>query len=46
MLTSLVVTCKSLRINPFAYLHDLFTRINSQPQSRLTELLSDQWKEL
>jgi len=44
VLTSLVATCKRLRIDPFAYLRDLFERISSHPQSRLAELLPDQWQ--
>ena len=32
-----------LRIEPFAYLRDLFTRI-THPHHRLDELLPDQWK--
>jgi len=44
VLTSLIVTCKRLRIDPFAYLRDIFNRISSHPKSRLAELLPDQWK--
>jgi hypothetical protein len=44
VLTSLIATCKSLGIDPFAYLRDLFARISSHPQTRLAELLPDQWK--
>jgi hypothetical protein len=44
VLTSLIATCKGLGIDPFAYLRDLFARISSHPQSRLGELLPDQWK--
>ena len=44
VLTSLIATCKRLTIDPFAYLRDLFARISSHPQSRLAELLPDQWK--
>ena len=43
VLTSLIATCKSLGIAPFAYLRDVFERISSHPQTRLTELLPDQW---
>jgi hypothetical protein len=42
-LTSLIATCKRLGMDPFAYLRDLFGRISSHPQSRLAELLPDQW---
>ncbi|MCL5671779.1 MAG: transposase domain-containing protein [Acidobacteria bacterium] len=44
VLTSLIATSKRLRVDPFAYLRDLFARISSHPQSRLAELLPDQWK--
>ena len=29
---------------PFTYLRDLFTRINSHPHNRLDELLPDRWQ--
>jgi len=44
VLTSLIATCKGLRIDPFAYLRVTFRHISSLPQSRLAELLPDQWK--
>ena len=44
VLTSLIATCKRLHLDPFAYLRDLFARISSHPQSRLAELLPDQWQ--
>ena len=44
VLTSLIATCKRLRIDPFAYLRDIFERISGHPQSRLVELLPDQWQ--
>jgi transposase len=44
VLTSLIATCKRLHIDPFAYLRDIFDRISSHPQSRLAELLPEQWK--
>ncbi len=43
VLTSLIATCKRLGLDPFAFLHDIFDRISSHPQSRLAELLPDQW---
>jgi len=43
VLTSLIASCKSLEIAPFAYLRDLFERISAHPQNRLVELLPDQW---
>jgi hypothetical protein len=44
VLTSVIATCKRLGIDPFAYLRDLFVRISSHPQTRLAELLPDQWQ--
>lgn len=44
VLSSLIATSKRLGLDPFAYLRDLFERISSHPQSRLAELLPDQWK--
>jgi transposase len=43
VLSSLIASCKRLRLDPFAYLRDIFERISSHPQSRLAELLPDQW---
>jgi hypothetical protein len=44
VLSSLIATSKRLSLDPFAYLRDLFGHIGSHPQSRLAELLPDQWK--
>ena len=43
LLTSLVATCKRHHMDPFAYLRDVFERINAHPKNRLEELLPDQW---
>jgi transposase len=43
VLNSLIATCKRLRIDPFAYLRDVFQRIGGHPNNRLDELLPDQW---
>lgn len=45
ILTSFVMTCKRLKIDPFAYLRDVFDRISAYPSKRLEELLPDRWKE-
>jgi transposase len=42
----LCVTCKNLGIDPFAYLRDVLDRISTHPNSRLPELVPDQWKKL
>ena len=34
---------KRLGLDPFAYLRDIFEGIGAHPQSRLAELLPDQW---
>ena len=44
VLTSLITTSKRLGLNPFAYLRDIFQRIGAHSQSRLAELLPDQWQ--
>ena len=44
VLTSLIATCKRLRVDPFAYLRDLFEHVSHHPQSRLAELLPDHWQ--
>jgi len=43
VLSTLIASCKRLRIEPFAYLRDLFTRISTHPNHRLDELLPDKW---
>lgn len=43
VLSSLIASCKRLRIEPFAYLRDLFTRISTHPHHRLDDLLPDKW---
>jgi transposase len=43
LLTSLVATCKRHHMDPFAYLREVFERINAHPKNRLEELLPDQW---
>ena len=40
------MTCKNLGIDPFVYLRDVLDRISTHPNSRLNELLPDQWKKL
>jgi transposase len=44
VLSSLIITCKRLEIDPFAYLREVFDRISAHKQSRLEELLPDKWK--
>lgn len=44
VLSTLIASCKRLRIEPFAYLRDLFTRISAHPHHHLDELLPDKWR--
>jgi transposase len=44
VLTSFIITCKRNKIDPFAYLKDIFERISAHPMSRLEELLPDRWQ--
>jgi hypothetical protein len=43
VLTSLIAACKRHRIDPFAYLRDVFQRIGGHPKKRLAELLPHKW---
>ena len=43
---SLCTTCKSLGIDPQAYLRDVLERISTHPASRIEELLPDRWQAL
>jgi transposase len=43
VLSTLIASCKRLRIEPFGYLRDLFTRIGTHPHQRIDELLPDKW---
>jgi hypothetical protein len=43
MLSSLIASAKGRRVDPFAYLRDVFERIPAHPRNRLAELLPDQW---
>lgn len=44
ILTSFITTCKRHKIDPFAYLRDIFERIPTHPEDRLEELLPDKWQ--
>ena len=43
ILYSMVASCKALKVEPWAYLRDVLERVGSTPQSRIAELLPDQW---
>ena len=43
-LISLCMTCKTLGVEPWAYLRDVLDRVSTHPNSRIEELLPDRWK--
>ena len=43
VLMSLCTTCKTLGIDPQAYLRDVLDRISTHPARRIEELLPDRW---
>jgi transposase len=44
ILHSLVVTCRLNEVNPAAYIEDVLRRVMDHDQTRLDELLPDQWQ--
>jgi hypothetical protein len=44
VLTSIMATCQRVKIDPFAYLRDVLSRIASHPIKKLDELLPANWK--
>ncbi len=42
---SLIVSCKRLKVEPFAYLRDVIDRVSTHPASRIWELTPRGWKE-
>ena len=45
VLCSFTSTCKSLGIDPFAYLRDILERISDHPNQLLDRLLPDKWRD-
>jgi transposase len=43
-LQTIVATCRLHDVNPYAYIKDVLIRIQSHPQSKIDELLPQQWK--
>lgn len=41
---SLVASCKLCKKDPFAYLRDVLTRVNTHPANRISELTPPNWK--
>jgi len=46
ILYSFIGSCRSLNINPYEYLKDVLSKINSYPHAKLYELLPHNWKKL
>lgn len=46
ILYSFIGSCRALDINPYEYLKDVLSKINSYPHARLHELLPHNWKKL
>jgi hypothetical protein len=46
VLMSLIQSCQSYGVEPFAYLRDVLDRVSTHPASRIAELLPDVWKPL
>jgi transposase len=44
VLFSMIATCDRHKVDPFAYLRDVLTRIAAHPMHRLAELLPERWK--
>jgi hypothetical protein len=44
VLWSLVQSCGSYGVEPWAYLRDVLDRVSTHPASRIAELLPDAWK--
>lgn len=44
ILFSLIATCKRHKVEPFAYLRDVLTRIAATPISQLDQFLPDRWQ--
>jgi hypothetical protein len=44
VLFSIVVSCKLAGVDPFAYLRDILTRLQSHPADRVHELVPREWK--
>jgi transposase len=45
-LYALVSTCEANGVNPEEYLADVLLRVQTHPQSRISELLPHEWKRL
>ncbi len=44
VLMSIVQSCRSFGVEPFAYLRDVLDRVSTHPAGRIAELLPDAWK--
>jgi hypothetical protein len=43
ILFSIVLSCRRIDLDPYAYLDDILRRVNTHPASRIDELLPDHW---
>lgn len=43
VLRSFVASCELVKVDPFAWFHDVLSRIGAQPMTRLEELLPHRW---
>ena len=43
VLFSMIATCDRHKVDPFAYLRDVLTRLAAHPMHRLAELLPERW---
>jgi len=43
---SFIESCRAAQIEPYEYLEDVLTRINTHPASRINELLPEEWQRL
>ena len=46
VLRSFIASCKRNSVEPFAWFHDVLSRIPARPITRLSELLPHNWKTL
>ncbi|MEZ5327150.1 MAG: transposase domain-containing protein [Verrucomicrobiales bacterium] len=43
ILFSIVMSCRRIDLDPYAYLDDILRRVNTHPASQIDELLPDRW---
>ena len=45
ILFSIVMSCRRIDLDPYAYLDDVLRRVNTHPANRIDELLPDHWQQ-